>query len=265
MLISHEVPLDLLDDSNNFNDYDYMLFHLLHIPEYKDFYKKSTREIYFDNSAYEFQFLQEKFSIGGFYKAIDEIKPSVVIVPDALGDKVTTIQNFKDFDLGIAPDKIMGVVQGASFKELHECFDFMNPRCDIVAIPFHSEAYIKRFYNSPKDTANAIGRVKFIRELVLRHNVRPSSLHLIGMSLPVELSLYDDDLEFIRSIDTANPVQFGLLEQLYPVNIDDIISKPKYVMTSENIIKETNQKQAIMIKKNIETFRSILKIKDKNG
>lgn len=39
MLVSHEVPLSLLEKSRSFNDYDYALVHLLEIyPAYKQFY-----------------------------------------------------------------------------------------------------------------------------------------------------------------------------------------------------------------------------------
>ena len=38
--VSHEVPLQLLSDSKQFNDYDYCLPHLLDIhPEYEDYFR----------------------------------------------------------------------------------------------------------------------------------------------------------------------------------------------------------------------------------
>ena len=42
MLVSHEVPKTLLNDSLKFNDYDYFLIHqIINFKEYKDFFNVS--------------------------------------------------------------------------------------------------------------------------------------------------------------------------------------------------------------------------------
>ena len=45
MKVSHEVPLCLLEDSLDFNDYDYALVHLLDKDEdYANFFKKAKQQ-----------------------------------------------------------------------------------------------------------------------------------------------------------------------------------------------------------------------------
>jgi predicted transcriptional regulator len=133
----------------------------------------------------------------------------------------------------------MGVIQGKNYKELFECFDYMNPRCDLVAIPFSSKAYTNRFYNNSEHEAKAIGRVKLIRSLIKNGNVRKNSLHLIGMKLPIELELYTkEEKEYIYSLDTANPVQFGMEEYEYPEDLEEVKTKPKFMFTEENLKTE---------------------------
>ena len=257
--VSHESVLSMLEESKQYNDYGYCLFHLLHIPEYREFYKNYKGNLYLDNSAYEEQFIDWKFDLEEFYKTIKELQPDVVIVPDELHNKDKTIQNFKDFDVSKIPNKIMGVIQGETYEELEECFDFMNPRCDLVAIPFSSKAYTNRFYNNSEHEAKAIGRVKLIRDLIKTGKVRKNSLHLIGLQLPIELELYDEEKEYIYSIDTANPIQFGMEEYEYPKDLEEVKTKPKFMFTEENLKIEPTLTQYSIIKRNIERFKQILR------
>ena len=57
MLVSHESPISMLDESRSYNDYDYALVHLFEKePEYYNFFKVSKtlgREILLDNSIFE--------------------------------------------------------------------------------------------------------------------------------------------------------------------------------------------------------------------
>lgn len=261
MNISHETHIDMLQESKEFNDYEYSLLHLIHIPEYREFYKNTKREHYLDNSAYEYNIIDEDFNIDYFHKVVEDIKPTHVIVPDILSDKDATIQAFKDFDIFRLPEdtKLIGVIQGKTFEELHICFDYMVNRCDVVAIPFHSDAYQERFHNNLKDEADVIGRVKFIRE-VIEKGIKHNSLHLIGQALPIEMEMYSkSELEYIKSIDTASPVQWGMLETFYPKDIVEVKCKPSYVMTEENILSIPTQTQYSIIKSNINKFKIMTK------
>ena len=57
MLISHEVPISILQESRKFNDYDYALVHLFETePEYYDYFVdslKQGRKVILDNSIFE--------------------------------------------------------------------------------------------------------------------------------------------------------------------------------------------------------------------
>jgi len=262
MKISHECQLQLL--GNIKNDYEYALLHLMHIPEYRKYIKETKKEVILDNSAYEYQFIEGGFDEEYFLEVIKDIKPDVIIVPDVIGDCNETIEKFKKFDIMNLPEntKIMGVVQGSTYEELYKCFDFLNSRCNYVAIPFHSQAYIEKFNKNSPDEANSIGRVHFIRKLINGHkskSIRKNSLHLIGMSLPIELELYsEEEKSYIRTIDTANPIQWGSLGVVYPKDLEHIREKPKYLMIEENLKENLNDFQIKAISYNIDRFRELI-------
>ena len=83
MKVSHEVPRCLLLASQEFNDYDYCLPHLLDIDEeYKQYFynaKKEGRYIIMDNSLHE---LGEAYKWDRLYYWIKELEPDEFIVPD---------------------------------------------------------------------------------------------------------------------------------------------------------------------------------------
>ena len=87
MLVSHETPISLLDESREYNDFDYALVHLFEThPEYYSFFKQSLlqgREVLLDNSIFElgYAFDSEKFA-----HYVNELKPTYYIVPDVLED-----------------------------------------------------------------------------------------------------------------------------------------------------------------------------------
>ena len=83
MKISHEVPICLLEDSLDFNDYQYCLPHLLDQDEdYKNFFYKVKQEgvyIIMDNSLHE---LGHAYDRSRLLYWINELKPNEFIVPD---------------------------------------------------------------------------------------------------------------------------------------------------------------------------------------
>ena len=83
MKVSHEVPLNLLDLSPKFNNYDYCLPHLLDkYDQYKDYFieaKKQGRYIIMDNSLHE---LGEAYNTERLLHWIEILKPDEFIVPD---------------------------------------------------------------------------------------------------------------------------------------------------------------------------------------
>jgi len=241
MLISHECPISILEDSKEFNSFDYALVHLFEThPEYYKFFQRSVqngREVLLDNSIFE---LKEAFDPIKFAKYIHELKPTYYIVPDVLEDARATMSSFKRFTINnpVLPGLSIGVVQGKTYQELVECYQYMSEHADYIAISFDYSWYqtigrsltnVTRI-NTPRtlDEVDEIsaqinaddhkaklerfmtGRQKFIKMLmddnIWNYN-KPH--HLLGNSLPQEMKAYQG-IESIRSVDTSNPVVAGI-------------------------------------------------------
>lgn len=239
----------MLQDSISFNDYEYSLLHLMDIPPYKEFYKNTGRMHILDNSAYEYQFIDGGFDLDYFLKVINEVAPTHVVVPDVISDCEATIDSFRRFPRGRY--KRIGVVQGQTLEELEKCFDYMNEHADVVALVFHSPAYYKGGHIAQD---NSTGRYDFFKR-VRSKCAKP--VHLLGCSLPQEFTWYDDeDRKHILSIDTANPVQFGIMGEAYPEGFN-VCEKPACVLTREIVEGVTPNKGVII--DNINKFREIIK------
>ena len=162
--VSHESPICLLEDSLQYNDYDYALVHLLDQNEdYRKFYERSAvndRTIYLDNSIFE---LGDPADWKLMHKWVKRLKPTYYMVPDALEDADKTIMNWSNWHQmveavedesetihrsprdsilkGNAPGTI-GVVQGKDWNELVQCYKFMSEMADMVAISFDYSYYL---------------------------------------------------------------------------------------------------------------------------
>lgn len=91
--ISHESPLCLLEQSRQYNDYDYALVHLFEDHEqYYNFFTNSlkrNREIILDNSIFE---LGTSFDFDKFAEWVNILKPTQYIIPDTFNDYEKTIE-----------------------------------------------------------------------------------------------------------------------------------------------------------------------------
>ena len=240
MLVSHETPICMLDESRKYNDFDYALVHLFEThPEYYSFFKQSLlrgREVLLDNSIFE---LGHAFDPVKYANYVEELKPTYYIVPDVLEDSLATMASFHKFKLQYPdlPGLTIGVVQGKTYKELVECYKYMSSRADYIAISFDYSWYetvgyyernirpstvateeeqtlarelIKQDEHREKLELLADGRCKFINMLIedgiWNHN-KPH--HLLGNSLPQEMKHYKG-ISSIRSVDTSNPVVAGI-------------------------------------------------------
>ena len=149
MLVSHECPRVLMEESRRFNDYDYALVHLFsEDEEYLEFYKESLRlgrVVYLDNSIFEKEEMFDHDEFAYWVKELGSInsKNFYYIVPDSLEEKDKTIESCKDFLLKFPdlPGKSIGVVQGKTLEELIECYLYMGKVCDRVAISFDYSYY----------------------------------------------------------------------------------------------------------------------------
>ena len=205
MQISHEVPLSLLEQSRKFNDYDYALVHLYETePEYLKFYKESItkgREVILDNSVFE---LEEAFDADRFKHWIKETLPTYYIIPDVLDNSEQTIKNVLNWDKEDIPGQTIGVIQGESFNQALACYDAIKDHVDRIAISFNCKFYEQEEGESVLHKW-AVGRIRFVNYLATMGNTKP--MHLLGCSIPQEFKFYrDPKFDFIKSVDTSNPV-----------------------------------------------------------
>ena len=258
MLISHEVPINLFEESKKFNDYDYCLLHLTYShPEYKKYYMdagKSGRTWIMDNSLFE---LGDALTNDQLAAAVEEMRPTWYIVPDCLHNKDITIgrfRAFKEIHPGL-PGICIGVVQGSTVEEMDECYKFMSEHADKIAIPFDSKSF--ECYSESPDILEkwCQGRQAYIQHLVdtgLWNNNKPH--HLLGCSYAKEFAnrLYREIS--IESCDTSNPVVAAI--HYLPYGEMGLTTKPS-VKLCNLIDYELSEIQQNILQHNVSTFRRI--------
>jgi len=218
MKISHEVPLDLLDTSLTFNDYDYLLPHYyIKYPKYKEFYLKSRekgRFIIMDNGLFEGGVLPEEDLIN----IINEIKPDIFIIPDVWNNTVLTVDNAERWNNNVKPNlpsetNLMVVLQGKSYDQLQECLHVcMNGGIKHFGLNHSSLAYSEVFYHPNSLISKTMGRIITLNKLLdedIFDKFKKCYIHLLGLNLPQEL-LYINNKEYIASVDTSNPIINGI-------------------------------------------------------
>jgi hypothetical protein len=240
MLISHETPISLLDTSRGYNDYDYCLVHLL--PEHKEyfnFYKESVdmgRHVLLDNSIFE---LGEAYDSKEFAYWIKELRPTEYIIPDVLESSEGTIESFKKFTSTYKdelPGKTIGVIQGKTYKEIVDCYNYIAPRVDKVAISFDYSFYLNEWstredYMEETDpfpiwaqslelnkwVRYTFGRIAILNRLYNDKILLPKPHHLLGCATPWEFKFYKKFplSRYIDSIDTSNPIVAAILHKKY--------------------------------------------------
>ena len=122
--ISHEVPFCLLEKSREFNDFDYLLPHLMdqNMEYFRFFYesKKQGRYIVMDNSLHE---LGEAYNSDRLMYWVEEIEPDEFIVPDVWEDYAASIRNARSWTNIMTPVNTtkVAVVQAKSVYEAGLC------------------------------------------------------------------------------------------------------------------------------------------------
>ena len=258
--VAHESPKDIFNEVQSLTDYDYALVHLFEEdPIYLDQFKKAIangREVILDNSIFE---LEEAFDAVKFDKWVNEIKPTWYIVPDALEQSQKTIDQMEDWNnkgLGYKGSGKIGVVQGKSYDEIVDCYNYLNKEADVdmIAISFDYSYYTKSCPHANKYVSWMLGRVKLLGDL-LRNGVinKDKPHHLLGCGLPQEFSFYKhSDYDWIYSLDTSNPVVHGIKGISY--GSDGLWSKERQKL-HELINSEISTEQLNTIKNNIQKFK----------
>lgn len=259
MLISHEVPICMLEKSKSFNDYDYCLLHLTYeYPEYKQFYSDSIkrgRKVLLDNSLFE---LGDALNNEQLAQGVLDLRPTWYVIPDCLNNYKTTIERLNSFikDYSDLPGKSIGVIQGATIDELAECYNYMKYKVDKIAIPFGSKAFEEYNIGNTVLEKRTFGRIKFIHYL-MDYNMWNSYTphHLLGCNIPIEFSYYKD-IANIETIDTSNPIVNGLLGKKF-----DLLQKEKPPhKINDMIMEQFNEEQIKLAVNNARAFRRSIDI-----
>lgn len=264
MLVSHETPISFLEESRNYNDFDYALVHLFEThPQYYSFFKQSLlsgREVLLDNSIFE---LKEAFNPVKYAAYIEELNPTYFIVPDVLENADATIESYISFynEYKDLPGLWIGAVQGKTYEDIIKCYKVMSECADYIAISFDFSWYQQIGFSTSTNPHTqylermCTGRQKLIKMLIddgiWNHN-KPH--HLLGCSLAREFKAYKNILS-IRSCDTSNPIVAGILDKRYIKGIG-LYEKPS-VLLADLIDYDLTEEQKELIKYNTAEFKNI--------
>ncbi len=258
--IAHESPKSIFEEVQRFTDYDYALVHLFEEDEeyLKQFQQAALkgREIILDNSIFE---LEEAFDADKFDSWVKHLKPTWYIVPDVLEDGYATIDKMEDWNnkgLGYKGSGKIGVVQGKTYDEIVDCYNYMNKEAnvDMIAISFDYSYYTKSVPHANKYVSWMLGRVKLLGDL-LKDGVinKDKKHHLLGCGLPQEFQFYKhSDYDWIYSLDTSNPVVHGIKGISYK---DQGLWSKESQKLFELINSDIDTDQLGLIKNNIQKFR----------
>jgi len=258
--VSNEVPMKMLDQSREFNDYEYALVHLFETnKQYYNFYKESSnqgRHVILDNSVFE---LEEAFDADEFAKWIIKLRPTEYIIPDVLNDSRATIDNIDNWlsKYDYLPGKKIGVIQASSLIEFIQTYKVIVDRVDKIAISFDSIFYENLFTESMFGTKFhtwMYGRIYAINQLIKYHEwAWDKPHHLLGCSLPQEFTAYKN-VHNIQTIDTSNPVVHGILDINYK---NSGLDSKESIKLIELINSDISERQQVTIMNNINKFRAL--------
>ena len=259
MKIAHEAPLSIFPFVQRITDYDYALVHLfesnmIYYRAFKDAVING-REVILDNSIFE---LGTAFDNDAYYKWINMLQPTWFIIPDVLEDAQGTMNKMAHWFSKYPTQgkiKTIGVIQGKTYEEIVECYKFVEPKVDKVAISFDYSYYINSISDditTNKYEKYMFGRIKLINQLAedgIINFKKPH--HLLGCALPQEFISYKG-MKWVDSVDTSNPVVHGINGIRYsPEGLKDKISTKLIEYMNASI----SDRQLEDIKYNVEAFR----------
>ena len=264
LLVSHESPLQLLEESLNFNDYQYCLVHLMEEnEEYREWFTTvNTRfgqDVLLDNSIFE---LGTSFDPEKYAHWVKELNPNFYIVPDVLEDADGTMEQWRNWEDVFQPPENkslkIGVVQGKTWQELLDCYLWMSSSADYIAISFDYSYYQTTGEGENKLQKWCSGRQKFIQHLIDQGYWNWSKPHhLLGCSLAKEFRYYvDKDIYNIRSCDTSNPIVAALKGLKY--NSDLGLQEKPTTMLCDLINADVDEDVAELAAYNTTMFKKII-------
>lgn len=259
---SHESPISILDKSLQYNDYCYALVHLFETHEkYFDFFKKAINnnvEVYLDNSIFE---LKESFDPTKYAEWIEKLQPNLYIVPDVLEDSNGTVNNWIKWEEEHKFNNIkkMGVVQGRTWTELVDCYNFMSQTADMIAISFDYTYYQGTGFGRTVLERYCNGRQRFIQQLIQEGKWNwDKPHHLLGCSLAREFRYYvDHNVHNIKSVDTSNPIVAAMHNLRY--NDDFGLSTKPSTLLADMIEHKITDDEQELVDYNTHMFKKILR------
>tara|TARA_R110000851_G_scaffold204810_6_gene356694 strand:+ start:413 stop:1207 length:795 start_codon:yes stop_codon:yes gene_type:complete len=219
MKVSHEAPIQYMDEIRGMIDYDYCLPHLLdESEEYKKYFQQSKeigRYIIMDNSLHE---LGTPYDEERLWYWLNFYKPNEFIVPDFWEDKTKTLVSAKKWLSYNYPKNTIpvAVVQAKNKIEAFSCYHILKIQgYDKIAFSYGADYYYDEGLSTTSNKDNkfitkAHGRYNVIKEFREKGLINMTDrIHLLGCNIPQEFSWYKD-MSFIETIDTSNPVIHGL-------------------------------------------------------
>ena len=254
--ISHELPLTLMEYSQDWNDYDYLLPHLLDKhADYRQYFldaKERGRFIIMDNGLFE----GVTHTTKDLLEKIELIEPDIFIVPDEWNNKDATARNAKYWTQYKLPfkTKLMVVLQGETVSDMHllyqQCVDLGYTHFAIN----HSSIVYQTLCTHENPIANqSVGRVMLIEYFREQNMIKDHHyIHLLGASTPQEFTYYRNNApNLINSVDTSNPIICGALGQRY--SEIGMLTKPSNKI--EEFMETNLDNRLADIKFNVKRFR----------
>tara|TARA_R110000868_G_scaffold38425_9_gene134475 strand:+ start:2207 stop:2989 length:783 start_codon:yes stop_codon:yes gene_type:complete len=256
--ISHEVPICLLEDSLEFNDYQYCLPHLLDQDEdYRNFFYKVKREgvyIIMDNSLHE---LGQAYDKSRLLYWINELKPNEFIVPDVWQNMSGSIVNAREWVNIKLPECVtkVAVVQATNITDAAVCYQtYKDLGYKKIAFSYGAEYYLNHSNHHNKNIAKSLGRIEVVSKMYSMELIKPTDrIHLLGCQVPQEFSWYKD-MPFIETIDTSNPIMATLDGMQYGHN--GLTEKPKSNMNDNFYTTDIDYN---LLDWNLRMFKKLLK------
>lgn len=188
--IAFEAPRRSLEFVFDQCDYIFALAHLWGDSEYRNMifrFKKEGKEVFLDNSAFE---LSTSIRLDRYLAIIRELKPDIVVVPDAVGNIAETVKLAKIFYQGLPGDflqrfKFMIVPQGKTNRDRLKCFHILRS----FGYPFHIIGLPRHACPERVELLHAIKKFS-----------PRTKVHFLGLPDPAELKGLDSEL---YSLDTS--------------------------------------------------------------
>jgi hypothetical protein len=264
MLVSHEVPLCLLEESYKFNDYDFVLpTYWEKSTQYKQHFLnvlKTDRFTILDNGLFE----GDSFTSYELIGIIQELQPNVFVIPDIWNDANQSYVRAKYWQNTLKEQlptntKLMAVVQCTDYTIGSQLYkSYLDLGIEYIAFNHSSIAYQKFFPHENLSISKMMGRIYFINQLKENGVINTTTHHhLLGCSIPDEIKYYGKGYEFIKTIDSSNPVVWGCKGVSYNEKITSI-EKPKEKI-EEYFDKNLDFKTKELIFDNINKFKEYLK------